>query len=974
MRILDASAGSGKTYRLSLEYLLLLLTNPQLKLKNILAITFTNDATNEMKDRILTYLKLLSLNDTTTSQTVKDYDTTGTLAQLSDRELSAVADKRIKEIFADYLDFNVLTIDSFINAIAASSLVEIGLPPDYDIVMNTERCIKQVVGDVLSQLNSNSSNSKLFDDFLQSYLRIEKIKSWNPKKSILENIKYLNDCESITGKRFISRNLSVADIEKKLKKVHKSFADTCSKTNLSESIMKKVSEDRLEEITEKQLESLPQEVKKVLKEYFETLSSMRLNSYISIFEFIRDELERFKKEHRVVFISDLNIKINEYLKNGVVPEVYFMLGDRIIHYLIDEFQDTSEPQWRNLFYLIENSLASGGTFFYVGDKKQSLYRFRGGEARLFDKAGSEFAVEKKELVRLTKNYRSRRNIVEFNNKVFSLENLRKLSEDEDILSYYKNSQQEVHRQKDSEGGYVCVRKLSFATKDEVETVFREKLLELLVKVCQNYNYKDVGILVRKNEFASKITSWLLGAGYPVISDMTLSIRSNHLINEIISFLRFLSSPTDNLSFASFISGEIFAAGTQLKHKDIMDFLEKNRKSQSPLYLIFEENYREISGEKIKKYLEFAGYISPYEIVSSFLKDYNVFEHFSSSEGFFMQLLEILNSDEFNNSLGDFLEYWQEGDEESFQVILSDTIDAIKVSTIHKAKGLSYPVVIVPFLPVSRTDNKFVVESDTLDLRYIKTKYLKFSENLARIYQENSCKELLDDLNSLYVALTRAEDELYLFMLETRQLKNPFMVLFDECEITPARIKPLKKETPKQIPALSIGKITKTSQSDLLQPKESDIQIYTDPSRFVRIKRGEFIHKVLSRINKFDTKESTIDEAINSTIAEGDYPDALSEIKKTIFNFLTNVEVSKWFLKEGLNEFQVVDSDGAILRVDRIVYEDDKVTVVEYKTGEEYSEIHLAQLRYYMKIISEIYPDKKIEGYLAYVEDGKVIKL
>lgn len=986
IRIVEASAGSGKTYRLTLQFVyLLLLSGPNsFNLKNILAITFTNDAANVMKRRILEWLKKAALRDAKTLESIRKFDAAGALAGLSDDAIARRSLDKVSEILENYGDFNVQTIDSFINAIALSSSLEIGLPPRYDIVPDPSAHIEYVIDDVLSGIKKGSAASKIFDDFIESYLNVEKETGWSPKKMIFENICFLNDNESIYGRKFAENKLLAGSLKRtgdNIKNDLLKFASECEDSRTAESLRKKAQRHAFDEITPNQMEMLPPALTKKLAKYFETLSSARLNAYIKIYGLIRDRLNEYKTKNGIIFISDLNLKINEYLKTGNVPEIYFMLGDKINHYLIDEFQDTSEIQWNNLSPMIENALAGGGTLFYVGDKKQALYRFRGGEVRLFDEAAGDFPSTAMAKEYLGSNFRSRRNIVEFNNAIFSPENLKKVFPDNEILSAYSNVRQDAARLVDREGGFVSVKKIyTDGTREELDDLTKRHVLEIMANVCGRYNYDDIALLVRKNEDVRKMTLWLLDAGYPVISEITISIRENRLINETINFLRFLGLPADDLAFASFIFGDIFCAASKMKKDELSEFFKASRDRAVPLSDLFREKHASVWNEYVEEFLKISAFMPLYDLVHYFMCRFRVLENFPGSEGFFMRLLEILNEMDASrrNSIKSFLDYWDIGAPDEFQVALPKFTGAVNVSTIHKAKGLSYPVVILPFLPAAKTVNKFVVKNKSLSLRYITKDYKKFSPKLKSIYDKNLADEAVDDLNSLYVGLTRAESELYVLILESKKIKNPFSSLFEECVISHGDVKIERSKKP--LP--SLGKLTPKAAltpakhwGERISREKIKLNYYSDPARKKLVDRGNFMHYVLSQIDILgDDIAGTVTEKVSVARTELNYNGDAKEVAETLTAALKTGGVMEWFSKHGFNEKEIVDSKGNIIRPDRIIVDEDRIKIIEYKTGEEYDDAHRSQVKNYMKNVSAVYPSARVEGFLFYVDERRIVEV
>ncbi|MCX7911243.1 MAG: UvrD-helicase domain-containing protein, partial [Endomicrobia bacterium] len=247
-------------------------------------------------------------------------------------------------------------------------------------------------------------------------------------------------------------------------------------------------------------------------------------------------MKKIAKQKNIIFLEELNNLFNKIISYEILPEIYLRLSARIYHYLIDEFQDTNILQWKNLYPLIYESISSQGTLFIVGDKKQSIYRFRGGEPKLFDKIETDyFAHYGCYRDYLTQNYRSKKSIVEFNNIIFSQENLERFCKSlenveniQDIISeienVYSNTKQEyVKNESEKETvGYVYGELVDIPKDQEYEDMIKPKLINLINKlISQKYNYSDISILLRTNSEVRTITEWLIQENIPVESEQTL---------------------------------------------------------------------------------------------------------------------------------------------------------------------------------------------------------------------------------------------------------------------------------------------------------------------------------------------------------------------------------------------------------------------------------------------------------------------
>ncbi|MCD5401418.1 UvrD-helicase domain-containing protein, partial [candidate division NPL-UPA2 bacterium] len=642
--VIAASAGAGKTYSLSERYINFLLS-PAIKAspRHILAITFTNKAAGEMKERIISRLKEIAL---------------------SDSELKESARMKLDELLDRYSDLRVQTIDSFLTSVTRSSALELGLPPHFEIVLDSSPALSFVLDELLSRVYQSSRGkqggiARLFLDLLYELLRMDEETGWDIKRVILKNISDLRKQRFLKGQKF-KKLFSYQDIEKKRDSLREALEDFLKggegvldfKKHFVKAANKFIKDRQYQpwesemflkreagELCRKNSPVSP-EHQKAWERIREDISSLaeitahgRFAPFLNFVDLFEDGLQSFKDRSQTIFIEDLNVHLKRFLdKEGIVPEVYFHLGEWISHFFIDEFQDTSRLQWENLFPLIEETLSKRGSLFYVGDRKQAVYRFRGGESALFEEVKRSFpSVEGKSIEERFPeiNYRSRENIISFINKTFSPENLALWAKDTDIdaevpdfsslLATYAHSAQKIDPQGEKKGGLVRVERIPSREplrKEELDMAIGKRLVGLIHdNIIPRFPPSDIAILVRTNSEASWVTGVLTRAGLPVASEKTLDISSNSLVRELVSFLAFLDSPVDNFSFACFISGDIFLKVSALTRKEIFSFLLENRKGERPLYTLFRERFPEVWQEHLEEYFRAAGFLPPYDLIS-----------------------------------------------------------------------------------------------------------------------------------------------------------------------------------------------------------------------------------------------------------------------------------------------------------------------------------------------------------------------
>ncbi|MBU2102879.1 MAG: UvrD-helicase domain-containing protein, partial [Candidatus Omnitrophica bacterium] len=738
-----------------------------------------------------------------------------------------------------------------------------------------------------------------------------------------------------------------------------------------------------------------------LRELVELDAAVFYNPYILLLERIAYFFQDISKKDDVLFLEELNHKARGLFGEGgiTVAEIYYRLATRFHQYLIDEFQDTSILQWQNLSPMIQEALSCGGSLFYVGDTKQAIYRFRGGEAELFSHVGHELSSYNVRNDVLSKNWRSQRAIIEFNNRVFSRENLAHAITLDEITEKFSNVSEECRHildvfsdaqqswREDHQFGYVYVERLAEEDTQKRENLMRTKTLQLLAQLVERFSYQDIAILARGNDEVELVTSWLLEAGIPVESEKTLNVLENSLIKEVIAFLRFLHSPPDDLSFAAFILGDIACRASGISRQVITDFIFTLRTEKklgvSPLYRYFRERWPGAWDSLIDEFFRSVGFLSHYELTTAFFERFSVYESFSDTQAFFMKFLELIKATEEDHvDLGGFLSYCASARDDELYVSVAGA-SAVRVITIHKAKGLEFDVVIVPFLRMEvnpetagKGTSSYVSPEDFRLVR-ITERHRYFSQRLRDIYSYNYRKACIDELNAIYVALTRPRYELYIFVpaIASGNEKNKARFLIPE-DIT------------------EIG--AKRTYSDSARPTQASVVI--SPSRYKdwaaairdefgdassirnrkKILEGNVVHAILSRIGNCLGCE--VIELIAGALgyAQGEFPgENIAGYRQTIQDLIRAPALYDFFFLEAGEVFcekEFVDATGNLRRIDRLIVRTDEVIVVDFKTSGEITENARVQVQHYIRMMGDIYPGRGVRGYLVYVESKEAIEV
>jgi len=1035
---IQASAGAGKTRKISEQILTFLLSDsiPFSDINNILAITFTNKAASEMKERIMEWLKHIALDDNRDAKF--DAANLKQVLMVDDKKIQQKAATYIERILRNYGEFQIRTIDSFCKNIVDACSLQLNVPLDYEVEKDIEFYQEFALDSILKTITKSEKNKKIFLDFLQNYIEIEERYSWLPKKDILEAVKFMQQAEDSSGlyfarygknNDFTTTQKNIKDLIRKLLDVIGSesiavkaqYASALSKA-LELSGVKMVStlkswlqKEDASEILKKNSANVSsvffntwEKIQKQNKFFIETYSYSKFNYYLDIFNEIKNILQEVKEKNRMLFLGELNRKVVDLFKTNpdIIPEIYYRLSERFYHYFIDEFQDTSIIQWENIKPLVDEAISCGGSLCYVGDKKQAIYGFRGGSAKIFDEVEKSFSHRAFSFFHdnLDLNYRSRKKIVEFNNKIFDSNHLLQWAgAGKDIINKHKNVLSDVFNQsgqvaaisEQKDGGYVECRVIKAEKKDESANCANDYTLKIIEDLSnRGFSYSDIAILTRDNKTASDITSFLIENGKIVESYRTVNIKQNPVVKDLVSFLYFLHSPINNLAFAAFITGDIFSKATKINSQDIHKWLRKVRhKKETFLYTEFKKWKPSIWNKYFGELLKEVGFLPPYDLTCSIIEKFDIWKNFDNLTGFFMHFLEILNNLEQggDSNLVNFMDFWDKAkeDDENFMVKLPSLSNAIKVMTMHKAKGLQFPVVILPFLHVdikvgikgAGFNALIAKEKDNLNLLHINKAICGVSSKLDEIYEKEYLNTFLNEFNLIYVAATRAEDELYVLIPEKiNKEKNILRSLFFETEneeFSYGEKTRKQKEAEKEQKFISpiINKKHLHWQDAVRAQLTSPEAVTTYKSEGATTK-GDIVHYVLASFkNLSDSKNYKKDVMQQAKTACHLFGccGIEDEISETISKIMENKKLRKFFYlaenEKVYNEKEIADKNGNIKRADRIIVSEDACTVIEYKTGKEHLNKHEIQIKEYLSLAKQAFSKKVTNGILLYVDEN-----
>jgi len=1023
--VIDASAGSGKTETLAQQFIQFLLSD-QIKnndLSKILAITFTHNAAREMKQRIIKWLKILALD----LKGEGDKDRIYELFSLKPGDVRDRAAAAVESVISRYSDFHVQTIDSFMGRILRGSADELGMPPDNDITDSYAELTRQAM-DVLTAGFGASIPFSEIEKFLDLFNQSQAGKFyWNPSDEIqkqfvqfltqegkvLEEIEFTDQtaaAEKIYGELWalyakVFKLVPEGEVRKstregladgKFNLFNAEFfngfsAEDCGLTLKGYKLLMETGDGP----------GLAAKIRPLGPELADLMSLSKYAAYGPLYRRFKICLESSKRWSETIHFDDINKKLSDYIKKELVPEIYYRLGDALYHFLLDEFQDTDRVQWKNIQPLLEEAYSKGGTLFAVGDMKQAIYMFRKADYRIMwdlvrcikgelGRGCLPASVEDNaRIIPLKYNYRSGGKIMDYVDSVFKqrLKGLMPelLPEDRTGLTEYE---QKVPDEK-KDRGYVR----TVIIPESPETPEKKVLIDILEDVVARHGPRHVAILTHDNDVVENIVSWLTEAGIRAASLSSLDIRKRKIVMEICGLLQFLDTPIDDLSFAIFIAGDIFQraaakAGKKYDRDAVFDMLVEKalNDEDSKIYTYFRGHpkFRVMWEKYFDGLFGHVGYYPLYDLVCEIYRAFDVFENFPEETGFLVRFLEAVTIMEAEGEadIKDLVGLVNEEEgSKAFNILLPDYMDAVKVMTLHKAKGLGFKVVInLIYAGQKRAENMFFdPQEDNLLIRYLTKGQAACDPHLDRLYSETRLDGRIQDLNLLYVATTRAKDELYNLIVRKvkkedpkkaakAKAKNPVTVdLFEEAEIG-------QKEKAKAEKESHAPTIVTASQKIEIEPAPEEDRKWSVERR-LETEKGNLFHEILAGI---EYAGADIEEVAAGLTARALAEDRLDcdpdEIKAVILDFLKEPSVKPWFEKkkgrEVLREAEFVDEEGALYRMDRILIDPDQVTLIDYKTGGKMN-FYEQQMKNYRRILEQVYPGKPIACYWAYVDTRKV---
>ena len=930
INIFKASAGSGKTHTLSKTYLdLLLKADSKTAYRNILAVTFTNKATEEMKERILRDLA-------------------------EEGKTNPRAREILINLLHDYGSFSVSTIDKFFQQALRAFSRELGSSGNYQIELDKASLTKEAMDRVLDdltekdkdllgwftkQLETALDNGESFHLESSLYEMAEEFGDVNEKftydKKKLTELK--EKCKEIvdTFHKDVYENALCIDTTTWGKTAAKGLAQYAGAQTKYKDSVKAANATTLAKLAEtagcEAMYALMNPQGRRWKEYRTARMVEKVIFTLGLAEEFYSKLAIIEEEKGVISLDESTSLLRDIIDGSDAPFIYEKLGVRFNHFLLDEFQDTSVVQWENFKPLLANSVSEGYSNIIVGDVKQSIYRWRNSDWNLLDKEIEENFKGKVEVITLKENWRSTQSIVNFNNEFFTF-----AADNLGLSKIYADVKQEV-KVEDSQEGCVTV---DFC-EDELEMI--DGYIEQAV--AAGAKMSDMAILLRTNGEGKKVAEYLLSKGYSVISDDSLDLKSSLIIRKIVSYLHSLCNNSDSLN--TYLS-ESLEIDSEREYHSLLDLVDGVIKDLS------ETHPDEIKGQTL--------------FIQSFMDD----------------ILEWTSI--HGNDLRQYLKHWEES-----KIAISSPNDpnAIRITTVHKSKGLAFPIVIFPF-----AEKVGLFKEDTLwchldsDAEMGESFNSIFPVVLGKssgdsFFSESLKNEMemqrIDNLNIFYVCLTRARKEMHIIaknppksLIDGKSSPNDLsQLLYLYCEQngytfgSPYRWNEASKKEDSEIEEFDAEYETYGMNPEACSRRfvaSSEAWDYFSEEGIGQSKRLRGIeqHALLSRIRTSD-----------------DAPEVLRSIEpQTRELLLERISAhSEWFSPElkTLNEVAIIDSFGNTNRPDRVlVDEEGHVTVIDFKFGEE-DEKYSGQVRRYMRLFREM-GYGEVSGYIWYVPIDKIIQV
>ncbi len=1027
-QVYDASAGSGKTFTLVKNYLVrLLLSKDRVPYRHMLAITFTNKAVAEMKSRIIKSLSDFQQENTPPASAAM-FEEVCRATEMKAAEVKEKSKKQLNNILHNYAAFEVTTIDSFNQRIIRTFAKDLDIPVNFEVEIDADEVLEEAVNRVLSRAGKEKILTQALIDF--SIGKADDDKSWDISNDLNDIAKLLiNENNFAPLEQLKDKQLTdFAEFEEKLTKKIKTckenareksdlFFKLIAENNLSpgnftrksvpnffadiakvpvEKLLKRTHSKwalgietkslykKDEQADKKQtLEEIQPQIAQLFKATVNQLYGiekcqllLKNNPALSLLSAIEEEVEEIKANRGFILISEFNKKIGDSIKNQPAPFIYERLGERYHTFYIDEFQDTSALQWHNIQPLIDHSLSAGtGKLTLVGDAKQSIYRWRGGKAEQFMALCGErnpFYV-KKEVVKLPDNYRSAAAIVNFNNEFFK--HAARFLHYEPYEKLYKTARQNPTKKTE---GYVNIRFVEAQNMEEKNEQYPQEVLKILEQLKgqlsedqakqQNLHLNGVCVLVRQRKQGVIVADYLSKQGIPIISSETLLLKKSKEVNFLIALIQFSLHPTHKdykFELLNFLCNHLNSTTNQ--HQFIQARIDLDGQD---FFTSFSDLYFDLHQFRI---------LPIYDAMEYALRSFHLLEEADAYLQFFLDFVYDYTQTHMGGLPG-LLELW-ERKKDKLSITAPEGQNAVQIMTIHKAKGLEFPVVIYPYANEKLDDTKrshLWVEleeeySQGIPIAYLgaKKELANMDENIAVAYNTLVRQTELDAMNVAYVAMTRAQKQLYILSAaeldkKGREKEN----LFSGLLISFLKKSDYWREDQLQYeignrpaPELVVEKESETEEEQTTSTNFSwssrgnrSLDILTKSGTFwgsvqeKAITAGNIIHHLLMDIHHKEDLNNAISQAINTGVIQTEEKDKYAN---RLLKVIQHPQLAKYFTTNYTiyTEKEIITRH-EIKRLDRLCIHNQQAVIIDYKTGAP-SKAHEHQMHTYAEAIREM---------------------
>ena len=1108
LTVYRASAGSGKTFTLAVEYISLLVKDPE-NYQHILAVTFTNKATQEMKMRILSQLYGIA-NSLQSSQ--QYFNKVKEKTNMPDAVIRNNARAALTLLIHRYNNFRILTIDAFFQQVLRNLAHELGQTANLRVDLNNEEITEKAVDQMIESLEkgqpvlqwiSTYINNSIEDD--NGWNIIGKIKTFGTNifkdfykaheanlKEQLSNADDFKVYETTLRKR---RN----DIRKTFNSKARSILNEIKNANLDipsnyrSGLYKYLTDSAIAPLTNKPLKAgvlkaneSPQnwtssKCAKADKQQIQTLAAEVLSAQLSeliaynndnwnefqsiqltlshlselrLLHAIADAVDNLTKDTNRFMLSNTQALLKELIADSDTPFIFERIGARLKHVMIDEFQDTSTIQWQNFQVLLANCMAQElSQNLIVGDIKQSVYRWRQGDWGILNNIEKSFAHQKIRLETLDYNYRSEKRIIDFNNAFWEqcvANTAKEVAQDDAekakiVQKAYEDVAQKTH--KTTENGFV---KISLYPSKSMKEAVLEELIETIKELFSNgyggKNQSKIAILVRSKSNIQDIVNALLqsfGNEINIVSDEAFRLDASLSVNIIVSAMHLLTHPDDVLTRGKLV--KLYNQEVLKKPLTDIDLLvsinesnnieTKNIDKKERRKLATEQQMAKLNSQLPPEYVANRELLLGLPIVDLVDKLFMLFglDQLEGQSSYICTLYDTLNDflKDHTADIDDFINEWENS--LSSKTIQSDEIEGIRIMTIHKSKGLEFDNVIIPFCSWEMEKKGTLwCETKNKPAPYNKLPLLPIDFSRDKLigtvfeddYKEEHFQNIVDNLNLLYVAFTRASKNLFVFGLRqgkttldniakgtppgnrsyaielalrqvSEQLQGSLLSFPDdigsEIHFEYGTLVPETHEKEHVVadnpflikPDKHIVSIATYPQAATFKQSNKSIEFVkgedVDPSDRTRyIKIGNVLHQLFSTIYTTADIPARLNELEQQGIIYNDEITS-AQLRTRIEDAITNPQVQEWFSKRWqlYNECTILEynkdtNEMEEHRPDRVMTDGKEFVVVDFKFGKEREE-YKKQVQQYMEILIRM-GHKKVSGYLWYVVKNNVVEV